>query len=95
MSGRFSHKGLGSLIGALSPRFSLARYPGGGWWRGRSIADAPHRHERERSRRLRQHAQVELNRANRYLRSVGKPTVGFADKLPEFGLTRRGRKVRL
>lgn len=60
-----------------------------------SIATLPHKHERERSRRLRQAAQVELNRANRWLRDRRKPTIGFGDPLPEFGLTRSGRKVAL
>lgn len=55
----------------------------------------PHEHEREKSRRLRQECVAELNRANRYLRSVRKPTIGFGDPLPEFGLTRSGRKVPL
>ena len=55
----------------------------------------PHEHEREASRRLRQECVAELNRANRYLRAHGGLEIGFGDPLPEFGLTRSGRKVRL
>lgn len=69
------------------------------WGRSRQQGNSPagysHDHERERSRRLRQECVVELNRANRYLRAQHKPEIDFGDPLPEFGLTRRGRKVAL
>lgn len=92
-------RGLGysALAGGLAAMLSTphhlgrTRYPKGYAPHGNSIADKPHKHEREIARRKRQAERIARNRR---ARAVAFSRIAAA-AYPEQGLSRRGRPVQL
>ncbi len=92
-----AHAGLALAASPLRREHHLGRtqYPKGHAPRGNSIADKPHKHEREIARRKRQaerNAERRAARADRVLRQEGRAIV---DPAGEYGLSRRGHWVPL